>query len=174
MQPILVSDRKSKAGKAAKAMLLEAGLNAHGDGGGVGGDPFPFDGNPLLELYADAATVASSRGFFVDDNHCESLVPLADLFNHKCQVPTLSLPLSSSLFLFLSLFALTLLLSLSLSPPSLSVCPVLTRRGYSVYRPVQLSRVVAAVAAVGSSSSGSRSRRRRRRRGGGTRRPLLI
>jgi hypothetical protein len=37
------------------------------------------------EAYAIAATLNSSRAFFVDERHQEALVPLMDLFNHKCQ-----------------------------------------------------------------------------------------
>eukprot|EP00435_Cladocopium_sp_Y103_P010874 s2665_g2.t2 len=38
-----------------------------------------------LEDYLHAATLASSRAFTVDDFHLEALVPLADVFNHRCQ-----------------------------------------------------------------------------------------
>ena len=42
----------------------------------------------MLELvsttaYLQAASLTSSRAFYVDDFHGEALVPLADLFNHK-------------------------------------------------------------------------------------------
>ncbi|CAJ1426126.1 unnamed protein product [Effrenium voratum] len=38
-----------------------------------------------LEDYLQAASLASSRAFTVDDFHLEALVPLADAFNHRCQ-----------------------------------------------------------------------------------------
>lgn len=38
-----------------------------------------------MEDYLHAATLASSRAFTVDDFHLEALVPLADVFNHRCQ-----------------------------------------------------------------------------------------
>ncbi|CAE7313061.1 RKM3 [Symbiodinium microadriaticum] len=37
------------------------------------------------ENYLQAATLATSRAFTVDDYHLEALVPLADAFNHRCQ-----------------------------------------------------------------------------------------
>ena len=38
---------------------------------------------PTLAAYLGAASLASSRAFYVDDEHGEALVPGADAFNHK-------------------------------------------------------------------------------------------
>ena len=37
-----------------------------------------------LEDFLAAASITSSRGFFIDDRHGFGLVPGADFFNHKC------------------------------------------------------------------------------------------
>lgn len=46
----------------------------------------PLDGSSLsMEVYLHAESLATSRAYMVDDYHGESLVPLADLFNHQCR-----------------------------------------------------------------------------------------
>jgi hypothetical protein len=45
-----------------------------------------------LEKFQWAATLVASRAFYVDSFHGMSMVPLADLFNHKVQ--QLALPVS--------------------------------------------------------------------------------
>eukprot|EP00439_Symbiodinium_sp_Y106_P032018 s2478_g3.t2 len=46
----------------------------------------PLNGATISrENYLQAATLATSRAFTVDDYHLEALVPLADAFNHRCQ-----------------------------------------------------------------------------------------
>lgn len=49
----------------------------------------PRDGF-TLDNYRAAASLVASRAFGVDDVHGMSLVPLADIFNHKCAYVTLS------------------------------------------------------------------------------------
>ncbi|CAE7536147.1 unnamed protein product [Symbiodinium sp. CCMP2592] len=46
----------------------------------------PLNGATISrDNYLQAATLATSRAFTVDDYHLEALVPLADAFNHRCQ-----------------------------------------------------------------------------------------
>jgi hypothetical protein len=62
---LLAEHRESVAVLRRKSDLVDAGA---------------FD----LATYLRAASLTSSRAFFVDDCHGEALVPFADLLNHKC------------------------------------------------------------------------------------------